>query len=209
MKEKRSKSNETKAQLLDCGISLIQRGGFHGTGISDLVKSAGIPKGSFYYYFDCKEQFAAEAVKEYMRPFLETLEEIASDTSTPALTSLKQYFSRIARDIQEKPEAGGCLLGNLLGELDRDNKIALVALAEVTESYKALIARLVLRAQREGDIRNDLDHQTLAGIVFDAWQGAILRSRVDQSGSSMIQFADHFFTSLLSPVGLAQSAQAS
>ena len=41
----------TKAVLVDAGTRLILEQGYHQTGIQDVLQAAGVPKGSFYYYF--------------------------------------------------------------------------------------------------------------------------------------------------------------
>ena len=45
----------TKAALVDAGTQLMLEQGYHHTGIQDVLQAAGVPKGSFYYYFPSKE----------------------------------------------------------------------------------------------------------------------------------------------------------
>ena len=44
----------TKATLVDAGTQLILEQGYHQTGIQDVLQTAGVPKGSSYYYLPCK-----------------------------------------------------------------------------------------------------------------------------------------------------------
>ena len=46
-----------KAALVDGATRLILEQGYHQTGIQDVLQAAGVPKGSFYYYFPSKEAF--------------------------------------------------------------------------------------------------------------------------------------------------------
>ncbi|MDW1502064.1 TetR/AcrR family transcriptional regulator, partial [Vibrio sp. YT-19(2023)] len=52
-----AKTNDTRQHILDVGYELIVTRGFTSVGLSELLKTAEVPKGSFYHYFKSKEQF--------------------------------------------------------------------------------------------------------------------------------------------------------
>ncbi len=52
----------TKEKILMTGADLVQHKGFKNTSIQDILKAAAIPKGSFYYYFDSKEDFGLQLI---------------------------------------------------------------------------------------------------------------------------------------------------
>ena len=55
--------NTTRDQILQTTGDLLEKQGYHGTGLNEIVKKSGAPKGSLYYYFPAgKEQITAEAV---------------------------------------------------------------------------------------------------------------------------------------------------
>ncbi|TXK71779.1 TetR/AcrR family transcriptional regulator [Paenibacillus sp. N3.4] len=41
---------------MNCALELFAKKGYHNTKISDVVKSAGVSQGTFYWYFESKEQ---------------------------------------------------------------------------------------------------------------------------------------------------------
>ena len=88
------------------------------------------------------------------------------------------------------PDTGGCLLGNLLGEIGDTSQHALHALSAAVNQYKSALAGLLQRAQEEGDVRSDLSSDELAGLLFDTWQGAILRMRVETTTAPLRAFSD-------------------
>ena len=202
MKCESKKPNAIKEQLLSCGVELIQKQGFHGTGIKDLVQAAGVPKGSFYYYFESKEQFTAQSIIHYITPFVDRIHALVATIgeTRSAMAVLTEYFAEMASELEQNPDAGGCLLGNLLGEIDSSNQLAMAALESATENYQAALEKLIAAGQKEGDIRTDIDQKTLTGLLFDAWQGAILRNRVDKNTRALAQFIDHFLHRLLASV---------
>jgi hypothetical protein len=44
---------------VDAGLHLMLEKGYHHTGIQDVLQAAGVPKGSFYYYFPSKQALVA------------------------------------------------------------------------------------------------------------------------------------------------------
>jgi AcrR family transcriptional regulator len=54
----------TKAELLRAGRTLFSRAGLYESRIEDLTETAGIAKGTFYLYFDRKEDLALAVVEE-------------------------------------------------------------------------------------------------------------------------------------------------
>ena len=60
----------TKAALVDVGTRLILEQGYHQTGIQDVLQAAGVPKGSFYYYFPSKEAFGCEVIAQFAAAYL-------------------------------------------------------------------------------------------------------------------------------------------
>src|SRR5215469_1994707 len=47
--------NDTRAALLEAGDRLLLTSGYAGTGLSEILASAGVPKGSFYHWFSSKQ----------------------------------------------------------------------------------------------------------------------------------------------------------
>ena len=48
---------ENRQSLIYSGLSLLTQKGFEATGLDEITKNAGLPKGSFYVYYDSKELF--------------------------------------------------------------------------------------------------------------------------------------------------------
>lgn len=50
----RRQREERRQQLLDAGLAVFSRKGYHDTSITDLVEAAGVARGTFYLYFGSK-----------------------------------------------------------------------------------------------------------------------------------------------------------
>lgn len=57
-------TKQSREKILTTAMRLFYFQGFHGTGLNQILKESGAPKGSLYHYFpEGKEQLAEEAIK--------------------------------------------------------------------------------------------------------------------------------------------------
>jgi TetR/AcrR family transcriptional repressor of nem operon len=182
--------DSTKRMILDHGVALFLRHGYHGAGLNDVLTAARVPKGSFYYYFASKEDFAVQAVEHYLAPFIKQLTEYLGTPDRDGLSALEAYFRRLIVDLEGGDFAGGCLLGNLMGEIGDTSEAARAALKVAVDRYRDLIEAGVARAQREGVARMDRSARSMADILTNAWQGAMLRMKIERSSAPLYGFLD-------------------
>ncbi len=55
----------TKEKLLDTAIGLMLKKGFTATSVDEICQTAGLTKGSFFYYFESKEDLADAALHRF------------------------------------------------------------------------------------------------------------------------------------------------
>jgi hypothetical protein len=48
-------AKSTCEHLIDVGVGLMHQNGYNATGLTDILKAADVPKGSFYHHFGSKE----------------------------------------------------------------------------------------------------------------------------------------------------------
>lgn len=54
------KAEKTRSRLLESARRLISERGFDHVSVEDITKDSGVAKGTFYHYFECKEEVVAE-----------------------------------------------------------------------------------------------------------------------------------------------------
>ena len=62
----------TREEIIRKGAELIHAQGFNATGLQQILQTAGIPKGSFYFYFKSKEAFGLEIIN-YFNAIISTI----------------------------------------------------------------------------------------------------------------------------------------
>jgi TetR/AcrR family transcriptional repressor of nem operon len=164
--------------------------GYHGTGLQELVRNVGVPKGSFYNYFPSKEAFSAEVVKHYIEPFIRQLDGHLQRPDVSAETALKAYFNELIEETEQRDFKGGCLLGNLIGEIGDTSDLCQLSLREAVRRYRDKLEEALARAQQEGSFRKDLDAKDMADFLVNVWQGALLRMKIERSVRPLAQFCE-------------------
>jgi TetR/AcrR family transcriptional regulator, transcriptional repressor for nem operon len=186
-----------KENLLSQGVQLLMQQGYHGTGLKEILDAVQIPKGSFYNYFSSKESFAAEVIQHYIAPFIEQLDNHLQNPKLDGLSALKTYFDELIVELEKAEFKGGCLLGNLMGEIGDTSALCQQSLQLAVHQYRDLLATGLKKAQLEGTIRMDKSADDMADLLVNTWQGALLRMKIEQSAEPIKQcchnLLDDFF----------------
>jgi len=176
-----------RENLLNHGVALLMQQGYHGTGLQEILDAVRIPKGSFYNYFGSKEHFAAETIAHYITPYIEQLKQYLQDPDSDALTALQRYFDESIAELEKADFKGGCLLGNLMGEVGDTSELCRQSLQLAANRYRDVVESGLHQAQQEGTIRRDKSARDMADLLVNAWQGALLRMKIEQSAAPLRQ----------------------
>ena len=60
MATRKEKAAQTRAKIVAAAVKLVKEKGYDKTSVNDIVKEAGVAKGSFYVYFKNKEEIVGE-----------------------------------------------------------------------------------------------------------------------------------------------------
>ncbi len=174
-------ATDTKEKIILTGARIIHHKGFHHTGIQEILKEAGVPKGSFYFYFKNKDDFGLQVLDFFSSYFDSLATTILTDTTIPPLTRLATFFDTFNDFFKAKDYTLGCPIGNLaqeMGDLHRAFREKLdSAIDRMADHYIALLSE----AQEQGAIAQDLNLRETAYFIVSSWQGALLRMKVTKS----------------------------
>lgn len=173
------RSDDTRALLIEEGAVGLLSHGYHGTGIKQVLDKVGVPKGSFYNYFDSKESFAHAVIEHHSLCVQRNLAD-AFAGAPDALTGLRRFFAVLTEDFVARDFTGGCLIANLGGELE-GSEILRTALSAAWAAWRDGVAAALRTAQAEGTVRADLDAVDLADLLLESWEGAVIRMKIDRT----------------------------
>jgi TetR/AcrR family transcriptional repressor of nem operon len=188
----------SKDDIVQTGLDIIYSKGFNATGVEAILKQANVPKGSFYNFFTSKEEFGLAIIDKYVAEAGEHFRAIFSDESLPPLERVKKSFeSRIWR-FEANDCTKGCLIGNLSLEMSDQYERVRERLEQALQGWAKALSVLLLQAQKEKTIPEDLDAEMLAENLISAFQGALLRSKVKKSSEPLKNFIYLYFDRFLS-----------
>ena len=106
-----------KQRILEKGAEIIHRKGYYHTGIQEVLDAADVPKGSFYNYFDNKEDFGLQVIDHFVAQFDGMAREILENQSIPPLERVRKLLDRFIDLFRSKQYTLGCPIGNLGQEM--------------------------------------------------------------------------------------------
>jgi len=182
----------TKQRLLDTGLAMLLKHSYNHLGIQSLLAATGTPKGSFYHHFGDKEEFALQAIDQYMREVHAALDLCLGDEDHPPLQRVRRFFELTQESYREQGYMG-CLLGGLGQELSGVSEVFRRKVEECLSQIAERIALCLEQARRRGEIPADSDPRRLARLLVDCWEGAALRSRLRGSAVPLTEMLDFYF----------------
>uniref|UniRef100_UPI00211A0755 acrylate utilization transcriptional regulator AcuR n=1 Tax=Acidomonas methanolica TaxID=437 RepID=UPI00211A0755 len=167
--------------------------GFSATGIDEILKSVGVPKGSFYHYFDSKEAFGTELIRRYGQYFARKLERFFTDNTLSPLERLEAFVIDAERGMERFAFTRGCLIGNLGQEMGALPESFREQLNNVFSDWQRHTADCLRNAQAAGEVGAHHDADRLAAFFWIGWEGAVLRAKLERGGAALRTFAEGFF----------------
>jgi TetR/AcrR family transcriptional repressor of nem operon len=170
-----------RTELVRIGVALLTEKSFYNFSLDELVAIAGVPKGSFHYYFSSKDAYALEVIDAYAAYFARKLDRHLCDTSLDPIERIKAFTDDAANGMARFDFRRGCLVGNLSQELAALDETFRAALLTVIQDWRARIQTCIEEGKAAGQIRADADAAALARYFWNAWEGAVLCSKLEKS----------------------------
>lgn len=200
------RGDSKRQMLIDIGTEIFTQKGFSSTGLDEIVQRAQVPKGSFYYYFGTKEEFAQEVIRNYAAYFAKKLDRTLGDATLTPLGRLRAFAADATHGVRRFEFKRGCLVGNLgqeMASLQDDFRVLLLA---VLNQWRDRFCDCIAQAQAGGEIATKVEPAALAQFFWSAWEGAVLCAKLEESTRALDNVATLFLEQMLQPTELAPTA---
>lgn len=187
---------ETRAALIRCGTEVLTEQGFMATGIDYILKQVGVPKGSFYHYFESKEAFGRAVLDNYAEYFAQMLDRWLLNESLTPLERLVGFVQNAKAGMARHDYRRGCMVGNLGQEVGMLPEGFRETLETIFLSWQARLSQCLREAQRVGELAKNADCDELAAFFWIGWEGAVLRARLVKSDVPLNTFISGFLRGL-------------
>jgi len=187
--------HNVREQIVEAGLKCLLDRGFNGVGVQEITAAAGVPKGSFYNHFESKEALGAELVQRYGA--LSKRRELLADKSIPPLERLRRHYEGLNKKLIASNFEQGCLLGNFSAEMSSQSPLIRESLAKLFSRWTQDLEIAIADGQADGSISGKRSAADLAASLLDAYEGTLLRARVERDRRPLDRFMQLAFEQIL------------
>ncbi len=185
-----SKSERTKAFIIETVAPIFNRNGYAAMSLSKITEATGLTKGAIYGHFKNKEELAVEAFVFSVRRVLKDLNAHINKGNTP-IAQLLNVATFYQNYFEYNKAFGGCPILNI--GVDANNQNTLV-IAKV-RSYNVRILKqftvLIEQCKKAKEIQSNVNSEIYAKRFFSMVEGAVYMSYIMDDKEYMKDLAVH------------------
>jgi len=186
----------TKERILNTAEEIMLERSFHSVGLKQILDAVKVPKGSFYHYFESKDQFGVEMMKHYMsdtssrkRQFL-----LIPGSESDPLQRLFDYLDESVASIRKSAGKFPCLALKLASEVSDISEAMREELARGFEDWIGIFQEVLDQAVAQQILPEDFDSASEAQLIMDLWSGAIQRAVANRDAAPVNHAVEHIRT---------------
>ncbi|MFE5009695.1 MULTISPECIES: TetR/AcrR family transcriptional regulator [unclassified Streptomyces] len=148
------RSSDAREKILASAQSLIELRGYTALGVAEICKAAGVPKGSFYYFFESKEALALAVLDEHWKAQRSNWARVLQDDAEP-LSRLRRLFEETEASLRAGQQScgtvSGCMFGNLTLELSNQTEPIRKRLQQIFDAQVEMVEKVIAEARERGE----------------------------------------------------------
>ena len=177
---------DLKERIIAESLKLFSLKGFLSTSIQDIMETAHTSKGGLYNHFESKEVLLSAVLGEARRIWRENnlagLDQIQNPIEKLKML-LENYRDRYLKDTTKLP--GGCIFVTLAVELNDQRPHLAREMNEGFLRFKGMLKRLLDQENNAGNLKDGVDTQQVAEMIFSGILGASVMYISDKSGTTL------------------------
>ncbi|WP_266157354.1 TetR/AcrR family transcriptional regulator [Dyella silvatica] len=178
--------SDIRQHLLLTAQRIMGGKGFSAVGLNEILTAAGVPKGSFYHYFDSKEGFGEALLEAYFADYMERFEALLTKPGMTAAERLLSYFSFWLETQASHDPEGKCLAVKLGAEVSDLSEAMRSVLDRGTQQIVERLAACIEAAVADGSLIGERDAQSMATALYELWLGASLLAKITRSRRPLV-----------------------
>ena len=167
IKLREQKKQMYRQRILEAASLQFKRQGFSETSIADIMKTAGLGVGTFYNYFESKEEILLALLKSIANK----VEEAVEKGITAKLTSL-QLLEKASKVMSKLLSENRFVLPLFLSASEHSDKPELLPTRKYTPTFKPVYEIILKQGQADGEIRADVPADLIAEMFHSIYQAA-------------------------------------
>ena len=176
--------SDSRQKILEAATRLFNIQGYHATGLNQILKESGAPKGSLYYHFpDGKEQLAVEAVNKMAAQIEYDIKQVMEQYDN-ALEALQAHITKIAKHFNKNDLFEGLPIGLLAAETSLISEPLRKACKDAFEGWETIYCEKLIQ-----DGFDPEKAYRLSLLVNSMIEGAITRSLTNLNGQPLLNIS--------------------
>ena len=157
---------ETKRKLINAAKKLFDKHGFEEVSVNEIVKKANVAKGTFYQHYETKVDILADVVRDVGEvKFKEALAAVAN--GAPALDILDRFINAQCEWFEANEKVAEAIIMAGLRTVGQE-------LQEKHRHSRVFLAKLMMLAQQQQVVREELDPDEIAKVIGSAFVVTVL-----------------------------------
>jgi len=176
---------DTRERFIKATGELLRRHGYHGTGLNDIIRMSGAPRGSLYHYFPGgKDQLVMEALRAAGEHIADMIREILRNRNS-IRAGIGAVFDALAQEFQASNYSRGCPVAATALAVAADNEEIRAVCVAVYASWTATVQEFLMKA---GMAKKPAG--ALARLAVQEYEGALLFARIQRSTTPLREARD-------------------
>ena len=168
MGRRERRAAQTRVRLFRCALLLFAERGFPNVTVEDITDAADVGKGTFFNYFESKDDVLGVVAEIQLGKVREALER-AEAGKRPVRSVIQHLFQRIAEEPARSPELARALISSFLAS----ERIRQHMDGNMSEGRR-MAARIVELGQQRGEIDLGLKKEQVALLLQRSFLGTLL-----------------------------------
>ena len=173
--------SDTREHLLATGEELSMRLGFTAMGLTEILTTAGVPKGSFYHHFKSKEAFGEAMIQRYFDNYEQALHRHFNQPNGNQRQYLLSYYAQAITNFCNSQCHNACLAVKVSAEVSDLSEPMRRVLEKGTATVVKQLATAIEQGIAEGSLQVPQPPAVAAEIIYSLWLGASLRAKIKHS----------------------------
>lgn len=163
----------TRDTILDAAFQEIYRHGFQAASLNNILARTGLTKGALYHHFPTKDALGFAVIDEVVREGLDAMVFAPLRESDTPFAALLEIVRHKAERADSENVMLGCPLNNLMQEMSPLDPVFKKRLNAVLKSWQEAVTDALLRGQKQGEVRRNVDCRAAALFIVSAWEGCV------------------------------------
>ncbi len=157
-------------RVLDSATNIFWRQGYEATSLNNLLEKTGLSKSSLYQIFGSKRKLFLRCLEYYQNKSVSELLERMNGASS-GKQFIEDTLTRVVDEVVETTRPQGCLVVNTAIEFAQHDADVASSISCGLQKYQQIFYQAILRGQKDGSIRSDLDASVMANYLVTNMSG--------------------------------------